>query len=191
MGDDSELVERLRCGDVNAFEELYHKYKQRIYQTALAICGDSAAAEEILQDCFVRAYRARERIRDGVPLMPWLYRIAVNLSYNWASRGRPWTIQLDCLNELGLSSSLPSPEHLAEDSELSQTVRDAVARLPVKHRAVVVLFYFEGLSLLEISWVSDCPLGTVKSRLHRACEMLRQDLGRDARLVEEVTCATV
>ena len=187
MGDDSELVERLRRGDVNAFEELYHKYKQRIYQTALAICADSGAAEEILQDCFVRAYRARERIRDGVPLMPWLYRIAVNLSYNWASRGRPWTIQLDGLSELGLSSPLPSPEHLAEDRELGQAVRDAVARLPVKHRAVIVLFYFEGLSLQEISWVLGCPLGTVKSRLHRACDVLRQDLSRDARLVEEVT----
>ena len=191
MVEESELVERLRRGDVNAFEELYHRYKQRIYQTALAICADSGAAEEILQDCFVRAYRARERIREGVPLMPWLYRIAVNLSYNWASRGRPWLIQLDCLSDLHLTSSVPSPELLAEDSETCQAVRDAVVRLPVKHRAVVVLFYFEGLSLLEISWVLSCPLGTVKSRLHRACEMLRQDLGRDARLVEEVTCATV
>jgi len=185
MSDDGELVSRMQRGDMAAFEEVYHKYKRRLYQTALAITGDRGAAEEVLQDCFVRAYAARARVDTSVSISPWLYRIIVNLSYNWTNRNRRWPLALDAVADYLGASPAYGPELVAEGSERSRIVREAVAALPVKHRAVVVLFHFQGFSLQEIADILNCPVGTVKSRLHRAGEILRARLSQDKRLEGE------
>jgi len=186
MNDDGELVSRMQRGDMAAFEEVYHKYKRRLYQAAFAITGDRGAAEEVLQDCFVRAYAARDRVDTSVPIAPWLYRIIVNLSYNWANRNRRWPLALELVADRLGASPVAGPELVAEGSERSQIVREAVAALPVKHRAVIVLYHFQGFSLQEIAYILDCPVGTVKSRLHRACEVLRTRLSQDRRLEDEL-----
>jgi RNA polymerase sigma-70 factor (ECF subfamily) len=190
MSEDAELVSRIRGGDLDAFEELYHKYRRRLYQTALAITGDSGAAEEILQDCFVRAYGAMGRVNASTSLSPWLYRITVNLSYNWTSRQRQWPLAIDSLIDRLIAGPAASPEHAAEGGELRQIISDAVTALNVKQRSVVVLFYVQGLNLQEIAYALDCPVGTVKSRLHYACKALRKRLSEDRRLAGEVVYGT-
>jgi RNA polymerase sigma-70 factor (ECF subfamily) len=190
MSEDAELVSRIRCGDLDAFEALYHKYKRQLYQTALAITGDSGAAEEILQDGFVRVYAAIERVDVSRPLSPWLYRIVVNLSYNWMNHHRHWPLALDTLIEHLIAGPAASPEHVAEGSELRRIVWEAVASLSFKQRSAVVLFYLQGLSLQEIAYILDCPVGTVKSRLHYACKALRKKLSEDRRLTGEVAYGT-
>ena len=190
MSEDAELVSRIRCGDLEAFEALYHKYKRQLYHTALAITGDSGAAEEILQDGFVRVYAAIERVDVSRPLSPWLYRIVVNLSYNWMNHHRHWPLALDTLIEHLIAGPAASPEHAAEGSELRRIVWEAVASLSFKQRSAVVLFYLQGLSLREIAYVLDCPVGTVKSRLHYACKALREKLSEDRRLTGEVAYGT-
>lgn len=190
MSEDAELVSRIRCGDLDAFEALYHKYKRQLYQTALAITGDSGAAEEILQDGFVRVYAAIERVDVSRPLSPWLYRIVVNLSYNWMNHHRHWPLALDTLIEHLIAGPAASPEHAAEGSELRQIVWEAVASLSFKQRSAVVLFYLQGLSLQEIAYILDCPVGTIKSRLHYACKALRKKLSEDRRLTGEVAYGT-
>jgi RNA polymerase sigma-70 factor (ECF subfamily) len=190
MSEDAELVSRIRCGDLDAFEALYHKYKRQLYHTALAITGDSGAAEEILQDGFVRVYAAIERVDVSRPLSPWLYRIVVNLSYNWMNHHRHWPLALDTLIEHLIAGPAASPEHAAEGSELRRMVWGAVASLSFKQRSAVVLFYLQGLSLQEIAYILDCPVGTVKSRLHYACKALRKKLSEDRRLTGEVAYGT-
>lgn len=190
MSEDAELVSRIRCGDLDAFEALYHKYKRQLYQTALAITGDSGAAEEILQDGFVRVYAAIDRVDVSRPLSPWLYRIVVNLSYNWMNHHRHWPLALDTLIEHLIAGPAASPEHVAEGSELRRIVWEAVASLGFKQRSAVVLFYLQGLSLQEIAYILDCPVGTIKSRLHYACKALRKKLSEDRRLTGEVAYGT-
>jgi RNA polymerase sigma-70 factor (ECF subfamily) len=190
MSEDAEFVSRILDGDITAFEALYHKYKRQLYQTALAITGDSGAAEEILQDSFVRAYAAIERVDASVSLAPWLHRIAVNLSYNWTNRHRRWPLDIDTWIDRLIAGPAASPEHAAEGSELRDVVLEAVASLGFKQRAVIVLFYLQGFSLSEIAYVLDCPVGTVKSRLHYACKALRQKLRSDRRLSGEVAYGT-
>ena len=190
MSEGAELVSRIRCGDLDAFEALYHKYKRQLYHTALAITGDSGAAEEILQDGFVRVYAAIDRVDVSRPLSPWLYRIVVNLSYNWMNHHRHWPLALDTLIEHLIAGPAASPEHAAEGSELRQIVWEAVASLSFKQRSAVVLFYLQGLSLQEIAYILDCPVGTVKSRLHYACKALRKKLSEDRRLTGEVAYGT-
>jgi len=191
MGEDAQLVARIRGGELGAFEALYHKYKRSLYHTALAITGNAAAAEEALQDCFVRAYAAMERVDASQPLAPWLQRIIVNLSYNWIGRHQRWPLALDAFVDRLLTGPASCPEHYAEASELRSIVREAVATLNLKQRSVVVLFYFQGFTLAETAYILDCPIGTVKSRLHRASQALRCQLLEDRRLASELAYATL
>lgn len=179
--DDAELVALIRQGNLGAFECLYNRHKQAVYRTALAITGDPGAAEELLQDTFVRAYRAVDRIDTSLPLSPWLHRIVVNLSYNWRTRYRPW-VALGSLVERIVATRSDSPEYRAEDDELRGIVEEAIDSLTTKHRVVIVLYYLHGFQLAEIADILDCPLGTVKSRLHYACRDLAQRLSQDRRL---------
>lgn len=189
MHEDAQLVSRIRTGDIEAFEALYIKYKRTLYQTALAITGDAGAAEEILQDGFVRAYAAMDKVDTSTTLSPWLHRIVINLAYNWSKRNQHWPLALDTLVDRLIANPGASPEHAAEGDELSEIVRAAIASLGPEQRAVVVLYHYQGFSLAEIALILDCPLGTVKSRLHRACEVLRLRLGSDQRLAGEVAYA--
>jgi RNA polymerase sigma-70 factor (ECF subfamily) len=173
---DGCLVARLRIGDLDALGELYEKYKSNIYRTALAVTRERGAAEDILQECFLRLFAHADRIQTDVPVGPWLYRVAVNMSYTWIQKRRRWVDSLETvLGRLAAPLHL-MPEPLVERSEVQQTVQEAIDGLPLSHRVVVVLFYLEGLSLREVSDVLEIPEGTVKSRLHYARQALKKAL---------------
>lgn len=187
LGVEPRLIWRLQRGDLAALGELYELFKENVYRTALAITRDEHAAEDILQECFVRLYHYAASIDAERPLKPWLYRVAVNLSYDWFSKKRVLQPLDDLLEWLsGLSNVFPAPDHKAEERELHSMVRDVIAELPKSHQAVVVLFYLENLSLEEIAEVVELPVGTVKSRLHYARKRLRDALARRQRPVPEM-----
>ncbi len=181
--EDSALVARVQTGDMAAFEELFHKYKGVIYRTALAITRDAGVAEEVLQDCFYKTYSNIHRIQPDVPLSPWLHRVAVNLSCNALKRRRNWLEPLENIAERLFADPQHSPEQLCEQNELQGTIRDIVNDLPLKHRVVVVLHYLQDLSLPEIAAILECPVGTVKSRLHYARKVLKLEI--EARYLTE------
>lgn len=185
MLDDVELVPRIQEGDLDAFETLYHKYKNELYRTALVITSDRGAAEELLQDCFLRAYDHMDRVDGCSSLRPWLHRIIVNLSYNWAAKKRLRLISLEDVFDRLLVVPRTSPERAFEREELLLVVDEAVRSLSMPQRAVVILFHLQGFSLAEIAYVLDCPVGTVKSRLHNARKALRQRLISDSRVSSE------
>lgn len=181
------LIQQLQQGDLDALGELFKTHKDMVYRTALAITRDDRAAEDILQECFVRLYTYRHSIDSERPLKPWLYRVTVNLSYDWSAkkvRVQPLDEVLEWLN--GLPGMFPAPDHKAEEVEVVQMVQEVVAELPAPHRAVVVLFYLEDLPVDEIANVLELPVGTVKSRLHYARERLRATLTQRQRLVPEM-----
>jgi RNA polymerase sigma-70 factor (ECF subfamily) len=190
MHDDEELVSRVRNGELEAFEMLYDRYKRPLYRAAVAITHNEDAAEEILQDAFIRAYRAMDRVDASKSLSPWLHRIVVNLSYNWTRGSNRWPLSFDTVIDSLLAGPAACPERVAERGEMREIVQEAIAALSFKRRAVLVLYYVQGFSLQEIAYILDCPLGTVKSRLHHACKALREHLREDARLAEEVVYAT-
>ena len=184
---DGQLVVRLREGDLESLGELYERYNTLVYRTALAITCDERAAEDILQDAFLRVYTYADRINETVPLGPWLYRVTVNLAYSWTSRVKRWwhTLQ-DTFDNLALPPQY-HPEAVAEEQEWRRLLQQAIDALPPRHRVVIILHYLEGLSLKEIAYVIDAPEGTVKSRLHYARERLRKALlEQERRLVPEV-----
>jgi RNA polymerase sigma-70 factor (ECF subfamily) len=188
MSVEPRLIRRLQNGDLAALGELYELFKDVVYRTALAITRDKHAAEDILQECFVRLYHYAGSIDVERPLKPWLYRVVVNLSYDWFSR-KPTLQPLDDVLEWlsGLPGVFPSPDHKAEERELHKMVRDVIKELPMSHQAVVILYYLENLSLEEVAEVVELPVGTVKSRLYHARKRLRDALAQRQRPVPEMT----
>lgn len=181
------LIQQLQHGDIAALGTLFERYKALVYRTALAITRDERAAEDILQECFVRLYTYAESVDPHRPLKPWLYRVTVNLSYDWSTK-KPLQALDDMLEWVsGLPGAFPPPDRKAEEKETLRMVREVVAQLPPLHRAVIVLFYMENLSLDEIANVLGLPVGTVKSRLYYARERLRAMLEQRQRPVPEMT----
>jgi RNA polymerase sigma-70 factor (ECF subfamily) len=182
VSDDIDLVRRVQAGDLKAFEDLYDRYKGPIFRTALAITRQPDAAEEILQDCFLRAYTHLHKVDDRAPFPAWLHRIAVNLSYNWIAKRRLWLTPLEEVIDQLVAGPLSSPEHAAEQGELRHIIQDAIDGLPFAQRVVIILYYLQDFNLNDIAYILDCPVGTVKSRLHYGRENLRRRLEADARL---------
>lgn len=177
-----KLIKRAKRGDLAAFEMLYEMHKASIYRTALAFTGDRLAAEEILQETFLRAFKHIKSVREGVSLSPWLYRIAVNLANDWTAQHRRWPTALEGIIEQLVAPAAASPEQTVEERELYELVYEAINKLEFKQRATLVLFYLQDFSLAEIAEIMECPIGTVKSRLHYARESLRRELQADQRL---------
>ena len=177
-----DLIALAKQGDVVAFERLYEMHKAAIFRTALVVTNDRAVAEEILQDAFLRAYKHINRVHDGVSLAPWLYRITVNLAYDWAVKQRRWLTVINNFVERIVITNVPSPEHSVEEMETQALLYEAINRLEFKQRTTLVLFYLQDFSLAEIAEVMECPIGTVKSRLHYARTNLRRELLADNRI---------
>lgn len=174
--DDGQLVVQLQAGDLESLGALYERHKTRVYRTALAITHDPSAAEDILQDCFLRIYKYAHRIDSSLPLEPWLYRVTVNLAYSWETGRKRWQTPLEGVIDRLVSPKRLSPEWQVEASDIHRRVAEAIVSLNLNQRVVVVLYYLNSLSLKEIAYILDCPVGTVKSRLHYGRENLSRKL---------------
>lgn len=179
--EDRELILRLQSGDLEALGALYDRYRLQIFRTALAVTQDASAAEDILQECFLRVHAYSHRIDASLPLSPWLYRVTVNLSYTWTKRHNRNRVSLEGFIDRLIAPSGHAPDISAERSELVERMQDAIDALPFSQRVVIILHYLNGLNLQEIAEVLDCPVGTVKSRLYHARENLRDQLGPGAK----------
>ena len=176
--DESQLVERARRGDHEAYSELVHAYQAIAFRTAYLIAGGATEAEEAAQDGFVKAWRALGRFRPGAPFKPWLLRIVVNEAHNRRrSAGRRAHLALRAAAAEPSGGAAPSPEASVLDSERRTELLAAVNELPEDQRVVVGLRYFAGLSEDEVAETLGIAPGTVKSRTSRALERLREAYG--------------
>jgi len=170
-----DYVKRAADGDVAAFEALIGPYMQRVYAFALGFCRDTEEAMEISQEALIKAFRSIGSFRGDSSLSTWLYRISRNVFLDRKravkSRGRDRAVHVDGMEEIARSGSDPEQE-LIEQME-NERVRDAVLELEPSHREVVLLVDMQGLSYREAADVLDIPVGTVKSRISRGHEALR------------------
>jgi RNA polymerase sigma-70 factor (ECF subfamily) len=187
LSSDRELIIQLQEGSLSALGDLYDRHQHMVYRTALAVTGDVAAAADLLQDVFLRLHRFADRIDSERPLEPWLYRATTNLTYTWVKRQSRLLRPLEDMAEWLSGAKRHTPSHQAEQDEELKDIREAIARLPLVQRMVVVLYYINDLSLQEISEILDIPVGTVKSRLYYGRQVLKQNLesnGFDLREVQ-------
>jgi len=171
----------MQSGELDAFEEFFNTYKRPVYATALAITRDPFLAEEILQDCFVKAYRVRQRLRRDVSPLPWLQRVTTNLCYSRIARRRAIMEPLTALITNLVADLRARPDQVAESREIIEVLQRGIDSLPPKQQTAVVLYYLHGYSLAESAEIAGCNVGTMKSRLHYALKALRSRLPEERR----------
>ncbi|MHB8510789.1 MAG: RNA polymerase sigma factor [Actinomycetota bacterium] len=176
MSDDASLVKDFLAGDEQAFNQIVARYERRVWAICLRMCCDVEDARDATQDAFVTAFRSLHSFRGDAALSTWLHRIAVNASFDVIrKRNRQRSRPIDERFDLA-SGELP-PDEQAIRSERALRVQNALRKLSDDHRAVVVLHDIQGLEYPEVAEVLELPLGTVKSRLHRARAELARMLG--------------
>jgi RNA polymerase sigma-70 factor (ECF subfamily) len=184
---DPELVETVRlaqAGNRREFERLFERHRREIHNALYRLLGSESHAADLTQVTFIHAYRALPRLRAPEAFVPWLHRIALNLGRNLIRRrGGVRMDSLELFAEDGRDASIPQlvdsgadPWLAVQAKELQERVRGAVASLTEPNRMVVTLHHLEGVPIEEIARMLDCPRGTVKSRLFRARDHLREKL---------------
>ena len=178
------LIEDLRAGDMTALAVLVEKYKRLVYRIAFQITKNHEDANDVMQDTFLKVYESIHSFRQESAFETWLYRIVVNQAMNLVKRQErrresplSGTTEIQIRPDLKQASDLRNNPHVnVERKELQRQVTQAVNSLPMKHRMVVILHEFEGLTHPKIASILNCSEGTVRSRLHYARKKLRDRL---------------
>lgn len=180
---DQLLVERVQKGDKRAFDLLILKYQHRIVSLVSRYVSDTAEAQDVSQEAFIKAYRAIGRFRGDSAFYTWLYRIAINTAKNWivAKNRRPPSSDIDAVDaeQYAISSRLKetsTPENELLREEIEETVFQTIATLPDDLRTAIMLREMDGMSYEEIATTMECPIGTVRSRIFRAREAIDEKL---------------
>ena len=180
---EATLVQRCAARDEAACAELVSEHQRMVVQLATNLLGDRDEALDLSQEVFLRVFRTIQRFRGQSSLRTWIYRIAVNQARNrhrfWRRRHRNDQVSLDA--HIALHGEFPSvlglrPDRLFEQKELGARLQEALDRLPFDQRTVIVLREIDGLSYDDIAYSLGVAIGTVKSRLTRARQALREDL---------------
>lgn len=170
-----ELIDQCLAGNAEAFGELVRPYQDRLYNTLYRILGSREDAAEVLQDGLIRAFRRLGSFHRQSAFYTWLYRVAVNvaLSRRRRRRRRPATTDIGSTAELTGHPELGDPGRNIEAQERRRMIEQALAGVPEVFRVALVLKEIDGLKYEEIAKVLRLPVGTVRSRLHRARNEMR------------------
>jgi RNA polymerase sigma-70 factor, ECF subfamily len=177
---DEEVVRRVLDGDSALFEVLMRRYNQRLFRAARSIVRDDSEAEDAIQQAYVNAYFHLDQLGDRARFSTWLTKIAIHEALARARRSSRSSLtkgpEIDGSDVEGCRSSSPNPEHQAFASELGRLLEAAIDALPEPYRLVFVLREIEGLSTAETGDCLHVAEDTVKTRLHRARALLREEL---------------
>jgi RNA polymerase sigma-70 factor (ECF subfamily) len=183
---DRAVVQRVQAGDVAAFDQLILKYRERLYAVVYNMTSNREDTADLVQDAFIKAFQSINRFGGQSSFFTWLYRIAVNSTLTHLRKNKLRTFfSLEQVNE----NDRPSAEVIAaltDDTngaergtfvkELQEKLNEAMHKLSIKHRTVVTLFEIDGLSHQEIAEITGSSVGTVRSRLHYAKQLLQSEL---------------
>jgi RNA polymerase sigma-70 factor, ECF subfamily len=175
---DEDLVERVRGGEIAAYDGLVSRHMRSAFSVAFRLLGQREDAEDLVQDAFMVALEKIDTFREGHRFAPWFFRILVNRGLN-ARKARSLR-QTDAL-PAEVSSGGPSPHTEAERSELREQLAIAMATLPERQQTIVKLFELEGFTSPEIAAILELSDGTVRWHLHQARQTLRKALAPFAR----------
>jgi RNA polymerase sigma-70 factor (ECF subfamily) len=179
-----ELLTRAREGDAPAFCALIEPLQVRLFRQAFALAGEKSAAEDLVSETRLRAWKHLSRYNETCRLSTWLYAILLHCHQETARRARSRPVSLSRfpvleaeelrLRQENITSSNPSPSSSAAQNEAALQLNRCIEMLPEKHRDVIRLRFFEDASLPDMAAILGCSVGTVKSRLHHALEKLRK-----------------
>jgi RNA polymerase sigma-70 factor (ECF subfamily) len=180
---DEELVARSIRGDADSFNQLILRWERPIYALAYRTIGREEDARDVVQETFLRAFRALPGFRGQAKFSSWLYRIALNLCRDWVRRERRTPVVqapegVDVLDMAATAAPSESLDDLVARRDTARLVETLMARLPEEQRTAIVLKEYHGLTFQEIADLVGCPLSTVKTRLYQGLAVLRRELAR-------------
>ena len=183
---DRTIVQRVQAGEVAAFDALILKYRERVYGVIYNMTSNREDAADLTQDAFIKAFQSINRFQAQSSFFTWLYRIAVNSTLTHLRKAKLRTFFsfekiTDEDKTAQLVNQLTDKKGADRDlfiRELQEKLNEAMMKLSIKHRTVVTLFEIEGLSHEEIAEITGCSVGTVRSRLHYAKQLLQAELQR-------------
>jgi RNA polymerase sigma-70 factor, ECF subfamily len=187
---DRALVARCQAGDEAAFDALVLRHRERAFNIAYPLLLNHEDATEVAQDAFVNVYRNIGEFRGESEFTTWLYQIVINLARNkrrwWMRRGKKATVSMDCPAETiegevarQVAVSTDAPDTDAAQAEFVKRLNEKMTELPAGHREVLLLRTVEDMSYEQIAVMLGCSVGTVKSRIARAREALREAMAGD------------
>jgi RNA polymerase sigma-70 factor (ECF subfamily) len=178
VNDDAQLIAETLAGQSRAFGQLVQKYQDRLYNTVVHVVGSAEDARDVVQEALVQAFIKLGTFQHSSAFYTWLYRIAFNVAASHCRRRRP-TVSVEQVRENSGQEPVDGnggPVERLEQEERSRQVRQALAALSDEHRTVLVLREIDGCCYETIAEVLELPVGTVRSRLHRARLQLREQL---------------
>lgn len=182
---DWAIVQRVQAGQVAEFDELIRKYRERVYAVIYNMTSNREDAADLTQDTFIKAFQSIHRFQGQSSFFTWLYRIGVNATLTHLRKNRLRSFfSFDKLDEeertsaevIAALTDATGADRETFVRELQQKLNEAMQKLSIKHRTVITLFEIDGLSHQEIAEVMDCSVGTVRSRLHYAKQLLQAEL---------------
>lgn len=183
-GSDWMIVQRVQAGDVAAFDRLILKYRERVYAMIYNMTANREDAADLSQDAFIKAFQSINRFQGQSSFFTWFYRIAVNSALTHLRRNKLRSFfSFDKIHEdaqvAEVINQLTDKKDVERDvfvHELQEKLNEAMLKLSIPHRTVVTLYEIDGLSHEEIAEIMDCSVGTVRSRLHYAKQLLQAEL---------------
>ncbi len=194
MGNDEQiLIERSKNGDVSAFETLIEAYQKKVFNLAYRIIGNYDDASDLAQEAFIRIFKSISGFKGQSLFSTWVYRITTNVCLDEIRKRKNKHIQSldeDIQTDDGemqrqIVSDDPLPDELAEREELRAAINDSLRQLKEEYRIIITLRDIRGMSYEEIAKILDCPTGTVKSRINRARQALKNVLLAKKELFDE------
>jgi RNA polymerase sigma-70 factor (ECF subfamily) len=182
---DLEVVRRVQNGDVAAFDQLVLKYRGRVYSVVYNLTSNREDAADLTQDAFIKSFQSINRFQGQSSFFTWLYRIAVNSTLTHLRKNRLRTFfSFEKINEddkvsaevIAALTDDTGADHETFARELQEKLNEAMQKLSIRHRTVITLFEIDGLGHQEIAEIMNCSVGTVRSRLHYAKQLLQAEL---------------
>lgn len=165
-----DIINRCQLGDLDAFHELYRIYYKKAFGTAYLICSDRSLSEDIVQEAFIVCYKSIKQLKDSSLFNTWFYKIVVRLS--WRMNGKQGKVaaptSVDTSNIISFDCFISAENKLI--------LRDSINQLSEPLKTVIVLYYYNDLSIRDISKITGCLEGTVKSRLYKARNFIKNSI---------------
>ena len=188
---ESELILAVQQGDQAAFEELVHCYEKKVYSLCYRMLGNDKDAEEAAQDTFLAVWRGVGEFRRESAFSTWLYRLASNACIDLLRRSKRTAMNGVSLDgdeaALSVRDNAATPQEVVEQKEMRTLIEEGLAALPEDYRRVLILRELQQMSYAEIAQAAELELGTVRSRISRARQLLRNYLTAHGNFFEKAT----
>ncbi len=170
--DEAELIRRIKNGEIELFNGIVEKYRQKLYSVAWRILRSREDAEDVLQEAFIKAFKSIKDFREESSLSTWLYRIVVNMSIDFSTRKKRFKI-VELHENI---EAMDNPERSFKIKNLREDINKAILSLPERQRAVFTLRFYEHMKFSDISEILGVSEGAVKAQYHHAINKLRSAL---------------